>query len=166
VKSPIVRELRAVPRYSVSLPVCVTWRDPVAQHPLLNALTRDISTRGMFIIADANPAEGELLEFEIDMALDEETPLVVVQGAGRVVRTERPSRQSAGFAVHNLWFRLREPAQGQAMPLDFQALANPAVQPPLSVGQAVHRRGLAIVPRQVKQVKTDSNPDSDQGESK
>jgi hypothetical protein len=159
VKSPIVRELRAVPRYSVSLPVCVTWRAPGAPHPLLNAMTRDISTRGMFVVADVEPAAGELLEFEIDMALDESTPLVVVQGEGRVVRTERPSEQSAGFAVHNVWFRLSEPEQGQALPLDFQTLAAAAVRPPRGAGKTARNRGLMIVPRQVA-------TDSDQGESK
>lgn len=159
-KRSTIRELRAVQRYSVSLPVCVTWRAPGASHPPINAVTRDISTRGMFVIADAAPAQGDLLEFEIDMALDEETPLVVVQGAGRVVRTERPSDEPGGFAVHNLWFQLRDAEQGHALPLDFQALAASAARP-LRTGKTARHRGLSIVPRQMN-----AGSDLDQGESK
>jgi PilZ domain len=155
----VVRELRAVQRYSVSLPVCVTWRAPGAPHSSLNALTRDISTRGMFVVTDAEPPEGDLLEFEINLALDEATPLVVVRGEGRVVRTERLSEQPAGFAVHNVWFRLGEPEQGQALPLDRRAPAVASVPPSLDAGKTARRRGLSIVPPQI-------HTDSDQGESK
>jgi hypothetical protein len=161
VKHSVVRELRAVQRYSVSLPVCVTWRAPEGADRPLNGFTRDISTRGMFVFADAEPAEGDLLEFEIDLALDEVTPLVVVRGEGRVVRAERPSEQPAGFAVHNVWFRLCEPEQGQALPLDFQTLAAAAMRPPAGVRKTDRHHGLAIVPPQVT-----SDTDSDQGESK
>ena len=156
-KDSTVRELRAVQRYSVSLPVSLTCRTGSAPNSSLNGFTRDISTRGMFVVSDAEPAEGELFEFEIDLALDEETPLVLVQGEGRVVRTERPSEQPAGFAVHNVWFRLCEPAQGQALPLDPQTLAA-AMRPPISIAKP-SRRGLAVVPPRIK-------TGSDQGESK
>jgi PilZ domain len=161
VKSSIIRELRAVQRYSVSLPVYVTWRAQGASSPSLNALTRDISTRGMFVVADAEPAAGDLLEFEIDMALDRETPLVVVRGAGRVVRAERSSERAAGFAVHNLWFQLREPEEGEALPLDFQALAHLTGQSPPGAGASFPRHRLTIVPPQVK-AGSDSDVDSDQ----
>jgi PilZ domain len=161
VKDSVVRELRAVQRYSVNLPVCVTWRVPDSPQAPLNCVTRDISTRGMFVVADAEPAEGALLEFEIDLALDEATPLVVVRGEGRVVRTQRSSERvpehPAGFAVHNVWFRLGEPEQGQALPADLQTLAA-AARPPVSTRKDGRHRGLVVVPPQVK---TDSN----QGES-
>jgi hypothetical protein len=157
VKDSVIRELRAVQRYSVSLPVCVTWRAPDRADRPLNGFTRDISTRGMFVVADVEPAEGELLEFEIDLALDEETPLVVVRGEGRVVRTERFAEQPPGFAVHNAWFRLCEPEQGEALPFDFSLLAG-ALGPAAVPHPAARHRGLAIVPPQPQK-------DSDQGES-
>jgi hypothetical protein len=161
VQDSVVRELRAVQRYKVNLPVCLTRRAPGASRPPLNALTRDISTRGMFVVAETELAEGELLEFEIDMALDEATPLMVVQGEGRVVRTERNSQRATGFAVHNVWFRLREPEQGQALPLDWPAAAGAsALFPPRALdAYAARHRGLSIVPRPAR-------TDSDQGGTK
>lgn len=152
VKSTISRELRAVQRYSVSLPVCLTWKTPSAPHSAVNALTRDISTRGMFVVSSVEVAKGELLEFEIDLGLDEETPLVMVRGEGRVVRIERPLHQPAGFAVQNVWFRLSEPEQGQALPLDLQTLA--------TARKTARHGGLTIVPRKAA---PDSDQNSDQG---
>ena len=162
-KSSIVRELRTVPRYSVSLPVCITWRPPGDAQPPLNAMTRDISTRGMYVVADICPAHGDLLEFEIDMALDEETPLVLVRGEGRVVRAERAADQPSGFAVENVWFRLCEPEQGQALPIDFSALASAASRSPLSTARVIRHGGLQVVPPPAK---NGSRQDPDRGVSK
>jgi hypothetical protein len=148
VKSSVIRELRAVQRYSINLPVCVTWHSAGVPPSSLNGFTRDISTRGMFVLADAEPAAGALLEFEIDLALDEVTPLVVVQGKGRVVRTQRASgsgpEQRAGFAVHNVWFRLREPEEGQALPADAPVLA------PKPARSRDRHSGLTVVRQRAK----------------
>jgi hypothetical protein len=163
VKSSIVREMRSVPRYSVNLPVCVTWRPPGDAQPPLNAITRDISTRGMYVVADAAPAHGDLLEFEIDMALDEATPLVLVRGEGRVVRAERDAEQPSGFAVENVWFRLCEPEQGQALPIDFSALASAVSRSPVGTGRTARNRGLTLVRPPAKD---SSDPNSDRGVSK
>ena len=141
-KDSIVRELRAVPRYSVCLPVCVTRLTGSTPNPSFNAFTRDISTRGMFVLSDVEPAAGELLEFEIDLALDEETPLVLVRGEGRVIRAERSGEQPAGFAVHNVWFRLCEADQGQAIPLDLQTLAAAAIGASVGSARVSRHRGL------------------------
>jgi hypothetical protein len=156
VKSSVVRELRAVERFAVSLPVVLTWRAPGRPDGLVQGFTRDISTRGMFVLADSGPIPGELLKFEIDLALDESTPLVLVEGEGRVVRVEDqppPAQHPSGFAVHNLWFKLREPEEGQAIRPDIQAGADAILRPRSTMpGQSRHR-GLAIVPSG----KTDSN---------
>jgi hypothetical protein len=71
----------------------------------------------MFVMSNVAFFEGEILDFEIDLAWDETTPLVLVKGEGRIVRTERDSQssRSIGFAVQNLWFKLREPEEGQAI---------------------------------------------------
>jgi hypothetical protein len=162
VKKSVIREMRAVPRYNVQLPVSVSWREPGAVRPPLNALTRDISTRGMFVISDLEPAEGTLLEFEIDMAWDEQTPLVVVRGAGRVVRTEPPMDRPGGFAVHNVWFQLGEPEQAQALPF---VTSVPSVSPVHSLfgsPSSKRHRGLAVVRRSAK----NSDSPSGLGETK
>jgi hypothetical protein len=148
VKKPVVRELRAVPRYNVQLPVSVTWPDAQATRPPEHTFTRDISTRGMFVFSDLQPEAGSVLEFEIDMAWDEQTPLVVVRGAGRVVRTEEPSHGPGGFGVHNLWFRIGEPEQGRALE-EFDSTVQ-FVAPIASLFAAprgTRHRGLKVVPR-------------------
>ena len=148
VKKPVVRELRAVPRYNVQLPVSVTWPNAVAPRPPVHAFTRDISTRGMFVFSDFQPETGSVLEFEIDMAWDEQTPLVVVRGAGRVVRSEEPPHGPGGFAVHNLWFRIGEPEQGRALE-EWDSSAQ-FVSPIVSLfagPRSTRHRGLTVVPR-------------------
>jgi hypothetical protein len=148
VKRPVVRELRAVPRYNVQLPDLVTWREAEAPHSPFHTFTRDISTRGMFIFSDLQPDAGSVLEFEIDMAWDEQTPLVVVRGAGRVVRTERPLHGPGGFAVHNLWFRIGEPEQGRALEeLDGSAPFAGPIASLFAGPRSTRHRGLKVVPR-------------------
>ena len=124
-KSPVVRELRAVERFTVKLPVQLSWRAEGLPDRQVRGFTKDISTRGMFVLARTRPRQGELLDFAIEMALDEFSPLMLVEGEGLVVRVERPAPASrlAGFAVHNLWFRLREPETGKALPAKTRAQA-------------------------------------------
>jgi hypothetical protein len=117
----------------------------------------------MYVVADVAPAQGDLLEFEIDMALDEETPLVLVRGEGRVVRSERNAKNEFGFAVENVWFRLCEPEQGQALPIDFRALASAASRSPLKTIGHTRFRGLTVVPPPAK---NGSNPNPGRGVSK
>ena len=119
----MVRELRAVQRFAVNLPVQMSWRGADRPDETVRGCTKDISTRGMFVLAPSGPRQGELLEFEIDMALDELSPLMQVQGEGRVVRVEcpAPASQFTGFAVHNVWFKLRQPETGEALPAGSRA---------------------------------------------
>jgi hypothetical protein len=117
VKNSIVRELRAVERFEVSLPVHLSWRVVGRTDQQVQGSTKNISTRGMFVLAPLGPRPGQLLEFEIDMAVDEASPLVLVQGEGEVVRVDPSTKASplTGFAVRNRWFKLREPEQGQVL---------------------------------------------------
>jgi hypothetical protein len=118
VKTSVVRELRAVQRFAVSLPVEMSWQSAGRPARQVQGFTRDISTRGMLVLARGGPRQGELLKFEIEMALDDSSPRMLVQGEGRVVRVERPAIDSwiTGFAVQNLWFRMREPKLAGALP--------------------------------------------------
>lgn len=140
-----VRELRAVERFTISLPVLLSWR---AAGRSVRGFTRDISTRGMFVEADTEPSQGELLEFEIDLAFDEFTPLMLVEGEGRVVRVERPflSAQPSGFAMRNVWFKLREPEQGQALTPTAQPRPARVARPAAKDRERDLRRRLALVP--------------------
>src|SRR3954464_449009 len=99
-KTPVLRELRAVQRFEIELPVVLTSRSGNSSEAF-EASTRDISTRGMFVTSSVAFSEGEILDFEIDLAWDELTPLVMVEGEGRVVRIERDAESSrlTGFAV-------------------------------------------------------------------
>ena len=146
-KSPVVRELRAVPRFTVNLPVHLSWPSAGRPDQQVRGFTRDIGTRGMFVLARTGPREGEVLEFEIDMALDEFSPLMLVEGEGRVVRVERPAPASrlTGFAVHNVWFKLREPEEGQALPAKIQAQAGRVVPAADRTRGPVLPRRLAII---------------------
>ncbi len=135
-KSTVVRELRAVQRFRIELPVVLTASLDRSNQPF-EAVTRDISTRGMFVISPIPVAEGQIVEFEIDLSWDHLTPLVLVQGEGRVVRTGcDPESSAAGFAVHNLWFKLRPPAQGQAIPADDISSGVPLSPDPAARAQA------------------------------
>jgi PilZ domain len=149
---PEVRELRAVPRYNVQLPVNVTWPEADAPHPPLQTFTRDISTRGMFVFSDAQPEAGSVLEFKIDMA-DEQTPVVGVRGAGRVVRTERPLHGPSGFAVHNVWFRIGEPGPGRALEESNDSAQFVApISSLLASPRSTRHRGLTVVPRSTPKI--------------
>ena len=113
-KHTVVRELRAVERFAISLPVSLNWQVAGKLGRQERGFTRDVSTRGMFVFARTGPTRGRLLEFEIDLALDVYSPLLQVKGEGRIVRIERPAAGSdlSGFAVVNLCFKLCQPQEG------------------------------------------------------
>jgi PilZ domain len=117
-KKSAVRELRAVERFRLKLPVNLTWQVRSKQEQQGEGITRDISTRGMFVLARTSPPKGKPLRFEISLSPDELSPAIQVEGRGRVVRVERPAPRSkiTGFAVVNLWFRVRDPQEAPHAP--------------------------------------------------
>ena len=139
-KHSVVRELRAVERFAVSLPVSLNWQATGKQGRQERAFTRDISTRGMFVFARTGPSKGRRLEFEIDLELDGYSPLMQVKGEGRVVRVERPAPESglSGFAVVNLCFKLCQPEKGAALPAKTRAQAGRVAR----AGTRIHERAL------------------------
>jgi len=58
VKSPVVRELRAVQRFTVNLPVHLSWPSAGWPDQQVRGFTRDISTRGMFVLVRTGPRRG------------------------------------------------------------------------------------------------------------
>jgi hypothetical protein len=101
----------------------------------------------MFVLSKAPTVDGQIINFEIDLAWDDVTPLVLVKGEGRVVRIEHDSQseRATGFAVQNLWFKLREPEEGEAISAD--ALTTFLSAPQASAASSKPHRGLSIVPK-------------------
>jgi hypothetical protein len=112
-----VRELRAAERFRLKLPVSLTWQVRKKQDQYGHGFTRDISTRGMFVLARTCPPMGKPLRFEINLALNG-SAAIRVEGRGRVIRVERTASKATitGFAVVNLWFRMGEPRKASATP--------------------------------------------------
>ena len=93
-KKSLVRELRAFERFQLRLPVNLSWQVRSNQNQQGQGLTRNICTRGMFVLAPTGAPEGSPLRFEINLALDEISPAIRVEGRGRVFRVKRPAPRS------------------------------------------------------------------------
>lgn len=108
--SDVLRELRAAERFQLRLPVNFSWPLRGQQTQTGEGLTRDISSRGLFVSARNGPRIGASLRFEFNLAPDDLSSAVQVEGKGQVVRVEHgPLKQRiTGFAVRNLSFTVRE----------------------------------------------------------
>ncbi len=104
-------ERRSTIRYSLQLPVRFTWKDEHGTAREGLGRTRDISTKGSFVIADTWPAQGSKVEMKIALPRVPSafrTLQVHVEGhVGRVMRAQEDWPYS-GFAVRNHKFVLRE----------------------------------------------------------
>ncbi len=106
-----VMEHRRVARCSLRLPVRFSWRGtgPCRWHGL--GFTVNISSEGLYVVAQGRPRAGSKVRFEVLLpSFDGEPPSIRMQGGGRVVRIERiPSTLSEwGFAVESQCFSLWE----------------------------------------------------------
>jgi len=106
-----LRELRAAERFQLRLPVNFSWPLRGQQTQTGEGLTRDISSRGLFVSAQNGPRIGANLRFEFNLTPDDVSSAVQVEGKGRVVRVEHGllKHRITGFAVRNLSFTVREP---------------------------------------------------------
>lgn len=90
-------EKRSTRRFSLELPITITYAENASTE--LIALTRDVSSRGVFMYVDKEFAEGATIEFL--MTLPREVTLadpIRVQCTGRVLRRETKDRRQ-GIAV-------------------------------------------------------------------
>lgn len=90
-------EKRSTRRFSLELPITITYANNAATE--LTALTRDVSSRGVFMYLNSEFAEGAIIEFI--MTLPREITLadpIRVQCTGRVLRLETRDRRQ-GVAV-------------------------------------------------------------------
>lgn len=90
-------EKRSTRRFLLELPITITYANNAATE--LDALTRDVSSRGVFMYLNSDFAEGATIEFT--MTLPREITLadpIRVQCTGRVLRLESKDRRQ-GIAV-------------------------------------------------------------------
>ncbi len=90
-------EKRSIRRFSLDLPISVKFLDQGKQQ--LNAHTRDVSARGVFMYMDTEITAGSAIEFV--MTLPSEITLadpIRVRCAGKVLRVDK-SQQAQGVAV-------------------------------------------------------------------
>jgi hypothetical protein len=103
-------ERREHSRYGVRAPVDFEWTDRGVPHRG-RGLTRDISSRGMFIISDAEPAERSELQAEVSFRVGDEASInLCLSSKSIVVRVERPKGPTGvhGFAILNRSYRLHD----------------------------------------------------------
>jgi hypothetical protein len=108
--SDALRELRAAERFQLRLPVNFSWPLRGQKTQTSEGLTRDISSRGLFVSARNGPRIGASLRFEFNLTPDDASSAVQVEGKGRVVRVEHGAlkHRITGFAIRNLSFTVRE----------------------------------------------------------
>jgi len=93
-------ELRKARRYRLSVPAFYCWEraDGILQEA--QGITRDISSRGVFILGDALPPAGAHLELNVYLPSLSGTPRSVqLNGEGAVLRAGGAEVGQSGFAV-------------------------------------------------------------------
>lgn len=98
------RNQRLSMRFDLRARVEFCWIDEkgISRHGI--GLTRDVSTRGAYILGSEWPPEGTSVAMNIEIRFAPATSRVLrVQTEGRVVRVDRPGRAAGGtgFSVHN-----------------------------------------------------------------
>ena len=87
------REKRATRRFSLRLPVAVTYTNGTLQSE--NSLTRDVSARGICFYLDSAIEPGSQIEFTLTLPPEITlTESIRVRCKGKVVRVEPPSEGS------------------------------------------------------------------------
>ena len=93
-------DLRKAKRYPLSALVLFCWKrvDGILQEG--EGTTRDISIRGVFIVAQSPPPPGVLLELDVYLSSLSGTPKSVqLHGEGKVIRVSGRQEPEPGFAV-------------------------------------------------------------------
>jgi len=104
-------ERRSTIRYSLQLPVRFKWKDEHGKSCQGLGRMRDISTQGSFVFADTCPQQGTEVEMKIELPLVPNAFRALqahVEGQVDRLTLVQENSQSAGFAVRNRKFVLRE----------------------------------------------------------
>ena len=106
----LVLEMRSSFRYPVRAPVFFTWSDMKSQLRGGEGLTRDISSRGLFVLSADSPPAGMVVAVEVLLPrLDEGGYGLRIEGRGYVTRAEARRddgpKTGFGFCMDNLILR-------------------------------------------------------------
>jgi hypothetical protein len=109
-KSSVACERRTAERFLLEVLVNLRWGIRDEQEQQCKALTRDISSRGMFVFTRASMRLGRRLRFEINIMPSVSFPPLRVIGEGQIVRVERSPLKAGmtGIAVVSRWFKVQE----------------------------------------------------------
>ena len=93
-------ELRRIRRYYVEAPAFFSWKDSDGSSQAAEGMTRDISTRAVFVLARNCPAAGNRLHIDVLLpSLRSKKPGVRLRGEGVVLRVDYSGSEISGFAV-------------------------------------------------------------------
>lgn len=93
-------ELRKATRYRVSAPAFYWWQRADGTLQEAQGISRDISDRGVFILAKDLPPPGVHVELDVHLpAVTETSRSAQLHGEGTVVRTSGRSAEESGFAA-------------------------------------------------------------------
>lgn len=103
-------ERRQHRRFDLRVPVQFKWKDRKRVHHLGAGLTRDISSKGIFVYTDSLPPQDTKIQTEFSFPTSSPVEIgVQVTARARVVRLEpaTPGKTDGGFALVNESFALR-----------------------------------------------------------
>ena len=93
-------ELRKATRYRVSAPALYRWQRADGTLQEARGISRDISDRGVFVLAKDLPPPGVHVELEVRLpAVTGSSRSAQLYGEGTVVRTSGPGARESGFAA-------------------------------------------------------------------
>jgi hypothetical protein len=122
-------KLREAFRYPLRLPAIFTWQGENRISHRTEGVTRDVSTKGVFVNAVVTPPEEAAIRIEFDFPpLREGADLVRICVDGHVVRVDRDEADPthSGFAaISDVWScaTAKEKSQVSDNPKSFEALA-------------------------------------------
>lgn len=103
-------ERRQHRRFDLRVPVQFKWKDRKRVHHLGAGLTRDISTKGIFVYTDSLPPQDTKIQTEFSVPTSSPVEIgVQMTVRARVVRLEpaTPGKADGGFAAAGQSFTLR-----------------------------------------------------------
>lgn len=106
-------DLRKLLRVPVAVSAVVSWADPTGRLQRTSAVTKDMSSKGMFLFSDSPPPVGSSIQLEIPLPLLRYAETSVrVKADAKVVRIQPPLQGeedlSSGFAVITRKFTLHD----------------------------------------------------------
>jgi len=93
-------DLRNAKRYQLSAPALFLWAPQDGKPQSGQGVTRDINTFGVYVLTDALPPVGALVQMEIALPrLEDTSPGMHLHGEGVVLRCEFHDPAKCGFAA-------------------------------------------------------------------